>query len=133
MPENIDKNENNFVYTDLTYKINGFCYEIFNQIGQGQTEKVYSKALAELLTANNIKFSRELYFPIKINDKLIAKRYFDFLVDDKVVIELKTGFRNYKTAYTQLLGYLKYSKLKLGLIVRFSPDGVKIKRIANLH
>ena len=121
------------IYKDLSYKITGLIYEVSDLVGFGQNEKVYGDAFSLLLERDKINFQREIYFPIKIENKVIKKYYFDFLVDDKIVIELKATDINFKQACTQLFRYLKASNLKLGLIYRFTKNGVRIKRIPNLY
>lgn len=123
------KGKNGLLYPELSYKIIGLIYKINDEIGFGQLEKVYSDALEELLAKNNIPYERELYSPIKIEEKLIAKRYLDFMIDGKIIVEVKVGDFQYKEACGQLFRYLKSSGLKLGLIVRFTKYGAKVKRI----
>lgn len=121
------------IYKELSYKLNGLAFEVDNKLGFGLTEKTYCDALEEILKREKIEYSRELYAPIKIEGKIIAKRYFDFLINNQVVVEVKVGDYNYKQTYTQLLEYLVSSKIKLGLIIRFTKSGVKIKRVPNFN
>lgn len=121
------------IHKDLTYKIIGIAYEVDNVIGFGQSEKVYADAFAELLAQNKIEFQREFYAPIALNGKVIAKRYYDFLIEDKVILEIKSGTSQYRQVCTQLFRYLKSSGLKLGVVARFTKIGVQIKRIPNLN
>ncbi len=117
------------IYPELSYKLVGLAYKIDNSIGFGHPEKVYSEALEELLSKENLNFEKEYYCPLKVDDKVIAKRYFDFFVEEKVIIEVKVGDYHYKKACDQIFQYLKESGLKLGIIIRFTKDGVKVKRI----
>jgi len=121
------------LYKELSYKIIGLAYEVYNTFGSGLREKIYGDALEELFKREGIKFSRELYQPLKIGEKVISKVYFDFLIDDKIVVELKSGSDRYKEACGQIYNYLRAKDLKLGLIIRFTKDGVKSKRIPNLY
>lgn len=120
------------IYKDLSYKITGLAYKIDNQIGFGQTEKVYCDAFEKLLRDEKLSYNRELYAPIRVDGHLVAKRYFDFLIDDKIIVEIKVGNYAYKEVCGQLFQYLKTSNHKLGLIIRFSRTGVTVKRIPNL-
>jgi GxxExxY protein len=120
------------IYKDLSYKLAGLAFEIYSTLGGELKEKVYGNAFEELLKRENISFSRELYYPVKINKKVIGKNFFDFMVDDKVVVELKKGSLNYIQACNQLSDYLKSSNYKLGLIIRFTKDGARVKRIVNI-
>jgi len=101
-------------------------------LGGEHKESVYSNAFSELLKREKIPFEKEVYYPVKINEKVIGKNYFDFLVDKKVVIELKKGNLNYLQACRQLANYLKVGNLNLGLIIRFTKDGARVKRIVNI-
>ena len=88
--------------------------------------------LKNYLSKKKITHKRELYAPIKIAGELVAKRYFDFLIDDKIIVEIKVGNYSYKKVCTQLFQYLKQEDYKLGLIIRFNKNGVTSKRIPNL-
>lgn len=120
------------IHKELSYKIIGIAFEIYNSLGSGLKESDYSKAFEELLKDESIKYSRELYYPLKIRDKIIARNFFDFLIDDKIIIELKCGDNHYREACSQLFEYLKVSGLELGRVIRFTKDGVKYKRIPNI-
>ena len=123
----------NIIYKDLSYMIVGIAYKVDNDIGAGQSEKVYCDAIEKLLIKEKIKYNRELYAPIKVDDELVAKRYFDFLIDDKIIVEVKVGNYAYKPVITQLLQYLKQGKYKLGIVIRFTKSGVINKRIVNIN
>ncbi|OGD64083.1 hypothetical protein A2215_00085 [Candidatus Berkelbacteria bacterium RIFOXYA2_FULL_43_10] len=117
------------IYKDLSYKITGLIFEIDNIIGHGQSEKVYGDMFEKLLQREKITYKREVYFPIKVEGQLIKKCFFDFLINDKIIIELKANDINYKQVCSQLFKYLKTSNKKLGLIYRFTKGGVRTKRI----
>lgn len=121
------------IYKDLSYKIIGITYKINSLLGSGLEERVYQDAFEEVLKEEKIKYTREHYFPVIINEKVISRRYFDFLIDDKIIIEIKIGTRDYRDVCSQIFHYLKMSKLKLGIVIRFTKDGVKVKRIPNLR
>ena len=120
------------IYKELSYKIIGMAYEVFNSLGSGLKEKDYCNAFEELFQQDKLRYSRELYYPLKIRDKVIGRSFFDFMIEDKIVLELKVGNKNYREACSQLFEYLKLSKLKLGIVIRFTPDGVRFKRIPNI-
>lgn len=119
------------IYKDLSYVLNGIAFQIDNSLGYGSREKIYCDAFETILTSKKITFKREISHNIKIENTVIAKRCFDFLIDDKIIMEIKIGDYRYREAYHQVLEYLKSSGIKLGLIVRFAPNGVRIKRILN--
>jgi len=121
------------IYKELSYKLVGLAYQIDNEIGSCLEEEIYSKAFEKLLLKDNIKYKKELYCPIKIDGETIAKRFLDFLVEDKIIVEIKVNNYRYKSVFTQLNEYLRLNNIKLGLIIRFSKDGVNIKRVLNIN
>lgn len=121
------------IYKDLSFKLIGLAYEVHNALGFGLKEKNYRDAIEILLKKENINYVKEFYYPLKVRGEVVGKKFFDFIVDGKIILELKTGSDRYFSAYSQLLDYLKSSGLKLGIIVRFTKDGVKIKRIPNIY
>ncbi|MEI8143068.1 MAG: GxxExxY protein [Candidatus Berkelbacteria bacterium] len=121
------------LYKELSYTLCGLAFDIDNKLGSGHSEKNYADALEILLKKNNISYAREVYSPMKIEGVVIKKKFFDFLIDNKIVLELKVSTTKYRDACRQLYQYLKSSNLKLGLIIRFTKDGVKIKRIPNIY
>ena len=121
------------IYKELNYKLVGLAYQIDNEIGSSLEEEIYSKAFEKLLLKDNIKYKKELYCPIKIDGETIAKRFLDFLVEDKIIVEIKVNNYRYKSVFTQLNEYLRLNNIKLGLIIRFSKDGVNIKRVLNIN
>lgn len=121
------------LYKDLSYKLVGIAFEVYNTLGSGLKEETYANAFEELLKRERINYKRELYFPLKINNKTVGRNFFDFLIDDKMIIELKKGSQKYKEVCNQLYQYLRSANIRLGLIIRFTLDGVKVKRIPNLY
>lgn len=121
------------VYKDLSYKLVGLAFEVNCALGSGLKEKTYADAYEELLKEEKIKYQREFYFPLKIRGKIVSQKYFDFLIEDKIILEFKIGGDKFIDAYRQIFEYLKTSDLKLGIIIRFTRDGVKIKRIVNIY
>lgn len=121
------------IYKDLSYKIVGFAYNIDNQLGCGHEEKVYADVLEKIFKTEKIKYKRELYCPVKYEGEVISRKYLDFLVDEKIIVEIKVGNYRYKSVCNQLFEYLRNNNIKLGLIIRFSKHGVDVKRIVNLY
>jgi len=119
------------IYKELSYLIVGIAYKIDNNLGYGLHEKTYADLFEKEFINNHVSFERELYAPIIIDGQTVAKRFIDFLVSDKIVVEIKVGDNNYRSVFNQTLEYLKANSLKLGLIIRFKPSGVQIKRVVN--
>lgn len=124
--------EEKVIYKDLSYKIVGILFEVYNELGGGYQEKHYERALEKIFSEENVGFKRQAPFVIKIKDKIIGRYYMDFLIEDKIVLELKKGNYFSKNNIKQVLSYLKAMDLKLGIIANFTSSGVKTKRILNI-
>ncbi|MBI5220427.1 MAG: GxxExxY protein [Candidatus Liptonbacteria bacterium] len=121
------------IYPELCYQVIGAQFEAWNHVGPGHKEKFYQKAVAQELSGAGLVFKTEL--PVKINykGKTIGTYFFDFLIENKIVLETKV--RNYfsKRDIDQLYAYLRAKNLKLGIIVHFTKTGVKFKRVVNIE
>lgn len=123
--------KNKYPESDLTENIIGCAYEVFRQLGYGLPEKTYQKALARALEDKKIGYSREKYGKITFNGVTVGKYFLDFLVEEKIALELKVRNNIYETDTNQLLNYIKSECYPVGLLILFSKTGVKIKRLAN--
>ena len=121
------------IYPELCYQIIGILFAVWTEMGFGHKEKIYQNSIEHAFTESNIKFRRELPAKIQFKGKDVGVYYFDFLVEEKVVLEVKV--RNFfsKKDIVQIYSYLKAVKLKLGIIAHFTRTGVKFKRIVNLN
>lgn len=119
-------------FPDLSYKIIGCAFEVFNELGSGHREKTYQKAMSRQLNISGLKIIEQIYYPLIFKGENIAKNYFDFLVDDKVIVELKHSDYFSRTHFDQLNHYLRMANLKLGLLISFTNKGVRFKRVVNL-
>ena len=102
-------------------------------MGYGYQEKYYQRAVEKLLKNENIKYDRELSCPLSIIGKNIGRYQLDFLIENKIVLELKVANKFYPRHIKQVLGYLKANNLKLGILAIFTKDGLLYKRIPNLY
>jgi len=123
--------KDNLIYPELSYQIVGVLYEVFNELGYGHKEKIYERAVAEGFKDVELEYKQQLHSFIVFKDKAIGSYIFDFLVDDKVVLELKRGNHFSKKNIEQVYTYLKTNGLKLGIIAQFTMNGVKFRRIVN--
>jgi len=120
------------VYPDLSYKIVGVLFEVYNELGHGLDEKVYQRAMAVALKSAGLIFQEQVYGPLSYKGQVVGRKYFDFLIDKKVILEIKKGDRFSKAHMDQVLEYLHASKLKLGILAYFSPTKLHFKRLINL-
>jgi GxxExxY protein len=105
---------------------------VYNSLGSGYHEKYYQRALIEAFTERKVTFQTEITFPLKYKNTIIGRKRFDFLVEKKIVVELKKGNAFSKSHIDQLLEYLRTQHLKLGILINFGGQGVLFKRIVNL-
>ncbi len=115
----------------LTEKIIGCCYEVHTILGPGFVEKIYAKALRHQFNLKGLNFEYEKEFDVFFKDEFVGKFRCDLFVEDKVIVELKsvTGFIP-SLFKSQLLSYLKASKVKTGLLVNFGNPSCEVKRIS---
>jgi len=118
-------------YKELSYEIVGLAFEVYNNLGYGYREKLYHRGFAEELINKKFNFKREVPITLKYKDKIIGKYFIDFIVENKVVIEFKVANDFYTKDIKQLISYLKATGLKLGILIIFTKDGVKYRRIVN--
>jgi GxxExxY protein len=123
--------KDNLVLPELSYEIMGLIFDVFNRLGYGYQEKYYQRALAEKLIEVGRKFKREAPIKIVFNNKIIGRYFIDFVIDDKVVIELKLSNDFHQKYLKQVFGYLKATGLPLGILVLITKDGIRSRRIVN--
>jgi len=121
----------NLLYKDLSYKIRGAAIEVRKSYGPGHKEVLYQRAFAEELGLRGINYEREK--PIKIyspkTKKVIGSYQPDFIIEDKIIIELKTLEQMPRKIIDQLYSYLRNSEYELGFLINFGSHGVDIKRV----
>lgn len=121
------------IYPELSYKIVGCAFKSHNLLGGGQLEKYYQRALAETLREVGIVFQEQAYLPVNFNNKIIGKNFVDFLVENKIVVEIKAGKRYSRNHVLQVLNYLKVSNLELAILINFGEHEVSFKRLVNIQ
>lgn len=119
------------IYKELSYRVIGILFNVYNDLGYGYQEKYYYKAIGHYLERENIKFSKQAPFRIIAKGKIIGRYFIDFIIEDKIVLEIKTGNYFSKRNIEQIKGYLKATGLKLAIIVNFTSNGIKFFRALN--
>jgi GxxExxY protein len=121
------KNSNdNYIYSDLTDRIIGCAYDVYNQLGFGFLEKVYENAMMIKLPQKGLQVVQQAPINVYFENKLIGEYLADILVDNKVIIEFKAVSSLSKTHEVQLANYLEATGIKVGLLINF---GEKLKII----
>lgn len=116
------------LYEDLTYKIRGACFNVYNELGSGFKESVYHKALSKEFLDKEIKFEIKKRIPIEYKDEIVGVYEPDFIVEDKVILEIKAVPVAPKQYENQLFYYLRCTNYKLGFLVNFGSDKLDIRR-----
>jgi GxxExxY protein len=119
------------LYKDITEKIIGSSFEVHSFLGNGFQEVIYQRALAWELSQRGLNFHREIEQEIyyKHLPQPIGKRRADFVVEDKVLIELKAIIELNDVHLAQALNYLNAYKLKVGLLINFGSKSLTFKRL----
>jgi len=121
------------LYPELSYQLVGLLFEVHNTLGYGYLEKYYQKAIAALLRKSKIKFKEQVLVEIEVGDEVIAKGYADFIIDEKIIIEIKKGDSFRKNNMDQLNSYLRMTGIKLGILANFTSTGLLYKRLVNIR
>lgn len=118
------------IYKYESYFVIGLCMDIYNELGKGFNEAVYGDALEVELKSNGVPYQREVKFNIEYKGEILKHQYFaDFVMDNKIVLELKAVEKITSGHIKQTLNYLAASKLKLGIVVNFGEDQLNYKRV----
>ncbi len=121
----------NYLHENITEKIIGAAMEVHNTLHQGFLESVYEEAMAIELNLQKIQFERQK--PIDVFYKgVLAKQFFcDFIIEGKVLVELKAIKKLSDIEQAQVLNYLKATELPLTLLINFGTPSLEFKRIIN--
>ena len=121
---------NNILYKEECYKIIGACMNVHKELGPGFLEAVYQESLAIEFLDQGVPFEKEKEIRIFFKDKILDKCYkADFLCFDKIIVELKALSELSNDHISQLLHYLKATKLRVGLLVNFGSTSLVYKRL----
>lgn len=115
-------------HEELTYEVRGAFFEVYNTLGPGFKEVVYHNALAKKFELKNISFQEKERIPITYKGERVGTYEPDFIVEDKVLIEIKAVPSMPKLFDTQLYYYLRGTKYEIGFLVNFGSDKLLIKR-----
>ncbi len=113
--------EERYVHKQLTERIIGAAIEVHRALGPGLLESVYEECLADEFQHSGIQFTRQLELPIEYKGRRLDAGYrLDFLIDDTVIIELKSVEKIMPIHEAQLLTYLRLAKKRVGLLMNFN-------------
>ena len=122
---------NKLIYPDLSYKITGVLFVTHNELGRFCNEKQYSDTIEGHLKKLGIKYEREKILPQSSKYEKEGRNKVDFLINDKIILEIKAKRLLLKDDYYQVRRYLSALNKKLGLLVNFRDKYIKPRRILN--
>jgi GxxExxY protein len=120
-------NKENYKYSDLTEKIIGQIFVVYNTLGHGFLEKIYRKALLKKLREIGLKAYEEYPIKVSFEGEVVGDYFADILVEEKVILELKAAECLNAAFEAQLINYLKATGFEVGLLVNFGKK-LEIKR-----
>ena len=110
---------------EISYIIRGCVFDVYNELGPGLLESVYEAALTYELREKGLNVKTQVPLPVKYKDVQLELGFrIDILVEDKVIIELKSIETILNVHHKQVLSYLKVTKLMLGLLINFNTDDI---------
>lgn len=124
-------NNSKLVYPEISYKINGILFSVHNELGRYCNEKQYSDLIESYLKKLNIKYEREKILPPSFNGEHYGRNRIDFLIDDKIILEIKAKRFLTTKDYYQVKRYLVALNKKLGILINFRNKYIRPKRILN--
>ena len=114
---------------ELTYKINGAVFAVNRILGPGFLEKVYENALLIELRGMGLKADSQVPIKVYYKDEVVGDYTADILVEEQVILELKTVERLEKIHEAQLLNYLRATGIQIGILINFRHTKAEIKRM----
>jgi GxxExxY protein len=105
--------------------------KVHSYLGNGFPEIIYQRSLAIELKKSKLVFQQEVNYPVYYDNVIVGNRYADFIVEDKILLELKAISEIETGHYAQVLNYLKAYKLEIGLLINFGSKSLQFKRLIN--
>ncbi|MDM9380198.1 GxxExxY protein [Chlorogloeopsis sp. ULAP01] len=122
---------NSLKYAEITQKVIGASFEVHKFLGNGFQEVIYQRALAYEMRQAKLEFAREIeqHIYYKNLPKPIGTRRADFVVENKILVELKAVIQLEDVHLAQALNYLKAYRLEVGLLINFGSKSLTFKRL----
>lgn len=121
--------DSKLIFADLTYKVRGAIFEVYNTLGSGHKEQVYQKSLEKELEVRKIPYKKEEKLDVKYKGERVGNYRPDFVVENKIIVEIKAVEFMPKSYEDQLIHYLKTTGFKVGLLVNLGQSRLYIKRL----
>ena len=121
--------EEELIHKELVYEVVGCAMKVHRELGYGFLEKVYENSMMVLLNKKSIKAKQQFPVPVHFENVIVGEYFADFMIEDKILVELKTVEKITNVHFAQLLNYLKATGIKLGLLINFGPRKLEYERI----
>ena len=121
------------LYKDLSYQIVGVLYDVHNELGGKMKEKYYYKAIEKGFANKGIKFKSQAEVPIYFLGEKIGHYKPDFIIEDKIVLEIKRGNRFSQNNFNQVEEYLNKTGLMLAIMAIFTKEELRYTRTLNIY
>ena len=120
---------NELLYKELTFSVIGAAMEVHKILGPGFLEAVYQSALARELTLRGIPFEQQVKLPVTYKDILVGEYIADFVIDSKLIVEIKAVSRFTPNHQAQAMHYLTSTGLRLALLLNFGAGSLEHRRV----
>ena len=121
------------LYPELSYNIVGAAMEVHRVLGSGFLEAVYQTALAEEMRRQKLCFREQARLPVAYKGVAVGEYQADFVVEDKIIPELKAVARLLDIHEAQAVHYLAATGLKLAILLNFGSESLEPRRVINYH
>jgi GxxExxY protein len=126
----MDAKDAKILHKDLSYTMLGLAMQVHRELGFGFLEKEYENALMILLGKESIKATQQAPILVSFRGEVVGAYYADILVEDKIIVELKSVDRITDVHRTQALNYLKATGMELAVILNFGKESLQYERLA---
>ena len=117
------------IHQELSYTVTGILFAVHNELGRYRGEKQYGDMLERCFKERGISYEREAVLPTSFVGEKAGRNRVDFLLDNKIVLEIKAKQFLEKTDYYQMMRYLEACEKRLGILVNFHQRHLASKRI----
>lgn len=121
--------DTNLLHKELSYKIVGLAMKVHSTLGYGFLEKVYENSLMILLKKEGIEAQQQKGIKVFFEDEIVGEYVADIIVNDQILLELKSAECLVDAHRSQVLNYLKATGLRLGILLNFSKTGLEHQRL----
>lgn len=124
--------QSKLLYPELSYQLTGILFAVHNELGRFCNEKQYGDGVERHLKERSVMYERERILPLSFEGESVGRNKIDFLVDEKILLELKATRILTKEDYYQAKRYLVALHKELGILVNFRQRFLTPKRILNV-